>query len=451
MTNPDQPKIKEHYHLAGVAGTGMSALAELLARLGYSVSGSDRYYDQGRPLAILEELSRAGVKIVPQDGKALTANTRGLIVSTAIENDNPEKLAAQKLGIPIIHRATMLAKLAEGKDIIAIAGTSGKTTVTGIIGWLLTTAGLDPTVVNGGTVLGWEKADSVGNIRIGKSNLWVVEVDESDRSFLQFHPQRAIITNISADHFSLPETTELFRKFAAQVNGEIICGPGVAGLLAQGKAHLIEENPQISLTPEGWTFGSGGKTWTVPLLGRHNAENAWLATLCCRQLGIAEEKIRAGLASFQGISRRLEKVGTTGRGIQIFDDYAHNPAKIQAAWTAVATLTPRVLGIWRPHGYGPLATMFSELVGAFSTTVRSTDHLFVLPVYYAGGTTKRATSSEEFVAALQQKGVPASFVPDYPTLLAALKDATTDKSAVLLMGARDPDLPLFARSLVGKL
>ena len=230
-----------HYHVVGVAGVGMNAIAQVLQEQGYSVSGSDRYYDQGVELDVLTRLEGRGIQLKPQDGNALTPETRGIVVSTAIEDDNPELEAAQKLGIPIIHRAEMLAQLSRDHDIAAVAGTSGKTTVTGLAGWLLEQGGRDPFVVDGGSVVNWSNDSHIGNVRVGESGLWLVEVDESDRSLLQFSPRWAVITNISQDHFELHEVEELFRRFASQVAEVIICSQEVATVLGrcfdQGGAH----------------------------------------------------------------------------------------------------------------------------------------------------------------------------------------------------------------------
>lgn len=436
----DQP----HIHVSGVAGVGMSALAEALLDQGWRVTGSDRSHDQGMTLEVVQKLQRQGVTLVPQDGRGLTAQTRALAVSTAIEDDNPEVAAARRLGVELVHRAEMLARLAAGQRVVAVTGTAGKTTITALLGYLLEQAGADPTVVNGGVVLDWAGPQRLGNVRRGASDLWVLEADESDRSLLRFHPEHAILSNVSKDHFELAEVQKLFRTFAAQVRGTIVAGPGVGGCL-DIKTTAVEVVPRMA---DGrWSFRWAGRKFEVSLPGRHNAENAALAVAMCEVLGIDLDRVAACLPRFRGVHRRLERVGERG-GVAIIDDYAHNPAKIAASWRAVAETATHVHGYWRPHGFGPLALMKDELAESFAQVCRPGDHLYLLPVFYAGGTANKTITSDEFAALLRARGVAAEAVADYPVLAERLA-AAKPGDAILGMGARDPELPLFARRLAG--
>jgi UDP-N-acetylmuramate--alanine ligase len=384
-------------HLVGVAGVGMNPLAQALLAAGWPVSGSDRYLDQGHELDVLGKLARAGVQLVPQDGRGIGPDTRAVVVSTAIEADNPDLAAAGRLGVPVRHRAEMLAELTRDRTCVAVTGTSGKTTVTGMLGWILEQLGADPTVVNGGAVLNWVSPDRIGNVRTGRSGLWVVEADESDRSVLRFFPEWAIITNLSADHFGLEDTRALFEQFRTQVRRGAVLGwePGAPW-------HTVEPR----LAADGCRFEFRGIDFHVPLLGRHNAENALQAAVLCERMGYSLAAVADALRRFGGIQRRLERVGAAG-GVAVIDDYAHNPAKIAAAWAAVAPCYRRVLGVWRPHGYKPLALMFENLVETFSRCCRPGDRLWLLPVYYAGGTAERQADSDRLAAALQARGVAA--------------------------------------------
>ena len=433
---PDKP----HIHVSGVAGVGMSALAEALLDQGWAVTGSDRSHDQGLDLEVLQKLQRQGVKLVRQDGAALTASTRGLAVSTAIEADNPEVAAANRLGVEIVHRAEMLARLAAGKRVVAVTGTAGKTTITGLLGFLLEQAGLDPTVVNGGVVLDWSGPDRLGNVRRGASDLWVLEADESDRSLLRFHPAHAILSNVSKDHFELAEVQQLFRTFADQVRGTLVAGPGVGRSL---DIKTTEVNVAPRIVGGRWAFRWADREFVVSLPGRHNAENAALAVAMCEVLGADLDRVAAALPTFRGVHRRLERVGERN-GVVVIDDYAHNPAKIAASWRAVAETARHVHGYWRPHGFGPLALMKDELADSFAAVCKAGDRLYLLPVFYAGGTANKTITSEEFAQFLRARGVPAEAVSDYPVLAARLA-AAQPGDAILGMGARDPELPLFAR------
>lgn len=431
---------KRHIHVVGVAGVGMSALAEALLDQGWRVTGSDRSHDQGVALEVAQKLQRQGVELVPQDGAILTKDTAALAVSTAIEGDNPEVAAARRLGIEIVHRAEMLARLADGKRVVAVSGTAGKTTITGMLGYLLEQAGLDPTVVNGGVVLDWAGPDRLGNGRRGASDLWVVEADESDRSLLRFHPRHAILSNVSKDHFELAEVEELFRIFVGQVSGTVVAGRGVAARLGVSALEVAVEPVWVD---GRWTFRWAGRPFSIALPGRHNAENAGLAVAMCEVLGADLDRVAKALAAFRGVHRRLERVGERN-GVVVIDDYAHNPAKIAASWRAVAETAHHVYGYWRPHGFAPLALMKDELADAFADVCRPGDQLFLLPVFYAGGTTQRTMNSDDFAQILKARGVAAEAVSDYDELGKRLVDARAG-DAVLGMGARDPELPLFAR------
>ena len=468
-----------NYHLVGIAGVGMSALAQALLNAGHDVSGSDRFCDQGRgDLDVLAVLRRAGVQLLPQDGSGATAGLTGVVVSSAIEADNPDLLAAQQRGVPVLHRAELLARLAAGRRLIAVTGTAGKTTVTGLLGYLLEGLGADPTVINGGNVLNWQRANATGSVRCGGTDLWVLEADESDQSLLRFAPDWAIVTNISKDHFELPEVVALFRRFAAQVKTGIICGPGVAELIrgytsavlitpsdveatvsspdveATARRLIAEKRPAaastkaVQLPPD--MLSPAAAAYASPLPGRHNAENVLLAATLCEQLGFAPVKIRAALAGFQGLQRRLEKVGEA-HGVLVYDDYAHNPVKIAAAWRAVAPTQGRVFGIWRPHGYGPLKLMLQELADAFAAVCRPGDRVFLLPVFYAGGTASPTVTTAQLADELRARGVSAEAIPDDDQWPERLCADLRPSDVVLCMGARDPDLPKLARRLAAGL
>ncbi len=434
---------RPHVHVAGVAGVGMSALAELLLALGHRVTGSDRAMDQGGNPEAVETLRRAGLETVPQDGRALGPGTMALAISTAIEPDNPELLAARKLGIEVVHRAALLARLAEGRRLVAVTGTAGKTTVTALVGYLLEQAGFDPTVVNGGIVLNWRGPARLGNVRLGASPWWVVEADESDRSLLHFAPEHALVTNISKDHFELAEVQSLFRRFAAPVRGVLVAGAGAATVLGR---EALTPDAAIRRAGAVWQFDFEGRVFSTALPGRHNAENALLAVALCRALGAGPGDLQRGLATFAGVHRRLEVVGSF-RGARVLDDYAHNPAKIAASWRAAAEGARRILGYWRPHGFAPLALMHDELVDALAGTLCAADRLFVLPVFYAGGSAVRTKTSADLVAALRARGVAAEEVGDYSALRARLEAGAQPGDVILGMGARDPELPRFARAL----
>ena len=380
----------------------MSALATALVRLGDEVTGADRTL--GTPnIRFLESL---GVKVFPDDGSGVDAATGEVVVSTAIESDNPGLVRAAELGIPVVHRAKALAHALSGHRLVAVVGTCGKSTVTAMLGHVLAECGLDPFCVNGANVPGWE-----GAVRFGRGEYAVAEVDESDRSLVAFSPYAAIVTNASADHYSKEEMDQVFDDFVRNCPGPVVdgrrCDPGEAET-------------------------------TMP--GRHNRQNAALALRMALALGCDEAKARAALLTFRGVERRLQRVGGN-----VFDDYAHNPEKLRAMWTTLAEEYPGgICAVWRPHGYAPLRKMLDALVEMFTSTIRPQDRLLVLPVYDAGGTADRSINSDALVARLGDKAVA---VGDFDEAYSWCRAHRGDFAAFAVCGARDPGLAPFARRL----
>lgn len=401
-------------HFIGIGGCGMNGVAQLAAHAGHMVSGSDRAENPD----LFQCLEKQGITIFPQDGSGVTKETDFVVYSTAIESNNPDIQQSDLLGIPLLHRAEMLARLCEGKVVIAVAGTAGKSTVTGLLGHIFQCLEKDPTVYCGAPVLNWKndvaeasslcdqrqgcRYHSLGNIRFG-SGPWIIEADESDKSFLKFYPDHAIITNIAEDHFSIDELHELFEQFESQVSGITI------------KTPLSFDTPTL-------------------LVGKHNLENVNNALTLCKALGLDMHKCIEAVRSFKGIERRLER-----HGEMVIDDFAHSPIKIAAALEAASEIWQEFNVVWRPHGFGPLFQMQDALCNVFVG-----QKVFVLPVYYAGGTVEKKITSRQFVDKLQEVGVHAEFVENFQTLE---KQLLEEGLPVLIMGARDPELPRFAQRI----
>jgi len=431
---------RKRYHLVGVAGVGMSALAGALLDAGHAVSGSDRHLDAGHSLEVLRKLKSSGVELHGQNGLGVRSDTDAVVVSTAIEDDNPDLAAARRLAVPVRHRADVLGDLLVGRYSVAISGTSGKSTVTGMLGWICDRAGRDPAVINGAPVLNWKTEERIGNVRAGDGSLCIIEADESDRSLLGLHPDWCVITNASRDHFDLSETLALFECFKSQAR------QGVVDMLEERE---LLESIEVEGSRSGVRFKYGDLVCELPVLGTHNAQNAVVAIRVAEALGIKAVDACAALREFAGIERRLERVGGVGP-VDVFDDYGHNPAKIEAAFDTLSPLYDSLQVVWRPHGYGPLRMMMDDLVSLFSRRCRPEDRLWILPVYDAGGTADRTVSSEALIAALEPSGIAVQWVEDCgvaeAAVLASLGNAATQ--AVVTMGARDPELPLLARSIV---
>lgn len=396
-------------HLVGAGGAGMSALATLLVRQGCEVTGADRNLSTPN-IAFLESI---GVECFPDDASGIDAATERIVVSTAIESSNPALARAAALGIPVVHRAAALAQALSGRKLVAVAGTCGKSTVAAMLGHVLAECGLDPLCVNGANVPGWE-----GAVRFGKGAYAVAEIDESDKSLVAFKPYAAVITNASADHYSKEEMDEVFDAFVKDVPGPVIDG----------------RTRDFGLVPS-------------PVPGRHNAQNAALAVAMAEALGCDRQRACKAMASFRGVERRLQRVGTGSPAV--FDDYAHNPEKLRAMWTTLAEAHPEgICVIWRPHGYGPLRKMMDSLAATFRECARKQDALLLLPVYDAGGTADRTVGSADLADRL--RGVNAILADGVAQAYEIACALTPRPGAFATCGARDPDLPVLARRLAAR-
>lgn len=431
--------MQEEIHIAGIGGVGMSALAQALLDQGETVSGSDRLLDAGDETGTLACLAAQGVRLCRQDGTGLTPRTARLVISSAIEPDNPEVVRAQALGVPVVHRAAELARLTAGRRLVAVTGTCGKSTVTAMLGCLLEGAGFDPLVVNGAAVAGWSADGTrIGSVRKGAGEWAVIEADESDRSLMVFQPEHAVITNASADHFGLDETLALFASFRDRVPGTVIDGRGADGVPEGARA-------------EGWSgsFRFEGVAYQVPMPGLHNVHNAWHAVRLARALGAAPDRLAGALAAFGGVERRLQRVGRCGAAT-VVDDYAHNPEKLAAAWTALAAAFPAgVCAVWRPHGYAPLRKMLEAVTAVFARVCRPADTLLLLPVYDAGGTADRTIGSDLLASQLVKQGVTVALVQSLEEAEARMRAGAVPGGALVTFGARDPGLPRLAARLAG--
>ena len=406
-------------HFIGIGGVGMNGLAQLAVRRGLEVSGSDRA--RSSDSFLFRCLEGMGVRLVPQDGNGLSPRPDVVVYSTAIEPDNPDLGAAERLGVPLLHRAEFLERLVADAPLIAIAGTAGKTTVAGMLGHVFERLGKNPTLYNGAALLDWRTDAEPGNVRLGDPACWIAELDESDRSLLRFRPTHAILTNVSKDHFDLDELHRIFGEFRRRVSGEFV----------EGSSTGI---PLDAVPP-------------LRMPGRHNRENARCVMALCERLGLDRDAVRQALADFRGIERRLEKIDSSS-GIAVFDDYAHNPAKIAASIAAVEETFPRTHVYWRPHGFAPLAQNLNDFADVFAAR-RSPSPSFILPVYYAGGTVERTVDAPELVRLIRERGGSAETVENYAALEKSLRRHVLPGDAILGMGARDPQLPRFARQIAG--
>jgi UDP-N-acetylmuramate--alanine ligase len=460
-----------HYFFCGIGGSGMLPLALILREQGRVVEGSDRSLDQGRTADKFAFLRRRGIRLHPQDGSGLTRGNQILVTSAAVEATVPDVQAARRIGVPLMTRAGLLARLFNAAERrVAVGGTSGKSTTTGMIGWILHHAGLEPTVVNGAVMKNFVTAETpFASALIGQSDLFVSEVDESDGSIALFSPGVAVLNNIALDHKSLPELRALFREFvgkaevvvlnldndeAAALAAEIPPGRVISVSLSNPGAHLLAG--QVMPSPAGIAFEATetrtGARARVRLRvpGLHNVANALsaLGAACACGVGLAEAA--AALDRFDGLRRRLETVGTAN-GVTVIDDFAHNPDKIAATLATLHAFPGRVLAIFQPHGFGPLRLMRETFIDCFQHCLRDADFLLMPEPLYFGGTVERSVSSRDIVRAVQAHGRQALALADRSACGDTAVALARPGDRIVVMGARDDTLSEFAAGLLTKL
>jgi len=457
------------YFFCGIGGSGMLPLALILRAHGAAVSGSDRALDQGRTAPKFEFLRARGIALFPQDGSGV-ADPRAIVVaSAAIENDVPDMAAARRIGAAILTRAELLADLFNAApQSIGVAGTSGKSTTTGMIGWILHEAGRDPTVMNGAVMKNFVTPDApFASALVGDSGLFVAEVDESDGSIARYSPHVAVVNNVSLDHKSMDELRALFADFVAKTkiavlnldNDETAAlahalpkSRAITYSVADSRADLFASN--LMPAPDGIVFdlGADGAKLHVRLRvpGRHNVANALAALGAARAVGVPLERAAKALESFSGVKRRFEVVGTA-RGITVIDDFAHNPDKIAATLATLHDFPGRLLILFQPHGYGPLRKMKSEFIEAFARDLSGADALVMPEPVYFGGTTQRSVTSEDVAAGIRARGRDAQAFADRAQCGDRLLALAKPGDRIVVMGARDDTLSSFAAELLARL
>ena len=449
------PPNAVRYHFSGVAGAGMSPLAQLMRVRGHAVQGSDRALDAGKSAEVGARLRDLGIELVRQDGAAITAGIDRFVYSSAVEPDTPEMRAARSLGIVCMARPALLAEVVNaGNPGVAVAGTSGKSTIVGMVLWLLQQSVVPATVLGGAGLAG---SGSGGCFAAGPASGPVVaEACESDGTLVDYRPTIGLVHNISRDHAELDSLRAQFGAFAASCGRLLVNArcPEAAALGRPLKAvtYGVAPDADAALTVRSvgpararglLTYSARSLALDVPQPGLHNLENAAAAATIGLELGLDPRLISDALARFPGVARRFEVVGTTRSGIRVVDDYAHNGEKLRAAITTAQAGADRVVAVFQPHGFGPARFLRPELRELLPAILRPVDRFCYAEIFYAGGTVARDVSSR-----MLADDLPASLACGY----AANHDAARrwvlgeaqSGDTVLIMGARDPDLPRLA-------
>jgi UDP-N-acetylmuramate--alanine ligase len=459
------------YFFCGIGGSGMTPLALIVQARGGLVEGSDRALDQGRNAERFDFLRARGVLLHPQDGSGVSRADQILVTSTAVEETVADVQAARRIGAVVTTRARLLAELFNSANLgVGVAGTSGKSTTVGMLGWILHRAGKSPTIMNGADMKNFMDVSSpFASARIGGGEAFVSEVDESDGSIAFFDPRVAVVNNISLDHKSLDELRTLFRGFVAKAQTAVLnldnaeTAALMVGLqprqavtysLGAAQADLVASSPVQS--PAGIAFQVKARdteeTVEVALKvpGLHNVANALAALSAAKACGVALAAAAAHLGEFSGIRRRLEVVGAANE-ITVVDDFAHNPDKISATLETMHAFPGRLLLMFQPHGYGPIRFMRDALVDCFVRGLQDEDVLVMPEPVYFGGTVDRSVGSNDIVCEIQRRGRKAFAFPDRAACGDVLVRLARRGDRIVIMGARDDSLSQFAREVLRRL
>ncbi len=438
----------QRIHFVGIGGIGMSGIAELLLNQGFQISGSD-----AKPSPVTERLARLGARVEYGHDSAHLRQAQVVVVSSAVNEANPEIVAARARHIPVIPRAEMLTELMRMKFSIAVAGAHGKTTVTSMVAVMLTEAGLDPTAVIGG------RLDVFGSsARLGKGELLVAEADESDRSFLLLLPSIAVITNIDREHLDhyrdLDEIRAAFLSFMNKVpfyGAVIACWDApwrqqVETLLPQIRRRLITyglepgariHGHSVSLTQDGSCFQAREGdfelgTFCLKVPGRHNVQNALAAIAVGLELSLNADQIRKGLERFGGADRRFQNKLEVN-GIRLIDDYGHHPVEIRATLEAArAQGAGRIWAIFQPHRY----TRTQHLMDDFARAFDGCERVYVLDVYAASEAPIAGVNSERLAARMRELGLQAArYAPSEEAVVSEVAEQAQPGVLIMTIGA----------------
>jgi UDP-N-acetylmuramate--alanine ligase len=453
---------------SGIGGSGMLPLASIVRASGTKVAGSDRSLDAGRTPHKFDYLRSLGIQLFPQDGSGLKKGMI-LVTSAAVEPTVADVMKAKELGLSHLTRPQFLAQLLNAAQrSVAVGGTSGKSTVTGMIGWILHACHRQPTVMNGAVMKNFVTPSApFASALVGDPELFVSEVDESDGSIALYKPEIAVLTNISLDHKEMEELRSLFAAFLlrarkAVVNlddpetraiADVVPADNCLGYgFDSPGADFMGKDLQLKAEGASFAVEAAGERHDVQLQvpGRHNASNALAAIAAASALGVPVQDSAAALGRFEGLRRRLETVGSAG-GVTVIDDFAHNPDKIAATLATLRAHPGRLLIMFQPHGYGPLAKMGEQLADAFGQGMAPDDKLYLPDPVYQGGTVERTRGSDWLARQMNERDREAVHIPERASIAEALVSDAKDGDRILIMGARDDTLIDFARGLVEQL
>jgi UDP-N-acetylmuramate--alanine ligase len=436
---------------SGIGGSGVSAIAGFMADRGHTVAGSDRLFDLDPAHPVCRRLRGQGIAIVPQDGAGIDRSFDFAVFSTAVEGGNPDFGKAQEIGLPVKTRPEYLAEMAAAFKTVAVAGTSGKSTTSGMLAFLMERLGMGPNFIGGGRVKQFKTARNSGNYCSGTSDTLVIEACESDGSIVSYRPEHTLLLNLDLDHHSVAETADMFKTLSGNTSGLVIFGGDDQNLASCGIKDTIQftidrrspyEASDIDYGPFNTAFRVNGTKFEISLPGKHNVYNALACIAFLSEMDVDAGEISRVLRDFAGIERRFD-IHLSQGGYLVVDDYAHNPHKIANLMETVRKISGKVCYVFQPHGYGPTRLMREGYIQIFSSYLRETDCLKLLPVYYAGGTAARDISSKDIADPVRAFGKNAEVVGDRAEIVTMPKEW----ESYVVFGARDDSLSHLAEGI----
>ncbi|MXP29025.1 UDP-N-acetylmuramate--alanine ligase [Porphyrobacter algicida] len=471
MPSPEELNSRPFFFV-GIGGSGMLPLAQILRGRGISVSGSDRSNDQGRTPEKFAALEDAGCALFPQDGSGVTSADQIVVASAAVEDSVPEIIRANELGCLRMTRAELNSILFNTSGAgIAVAGTSGKSTVTAMLGWILEATGRKPTIMNGAVMKNFVTAEGpFASAVVGGQSLYLSEVDESDGSIALYRPAVGILLNVSLDHMGMDQLRALFAAYLERSRIAVINADDAEALallkhanktitfgIEQGMAQIgimsgsIAEGPTQQAAMVVDRHDDSKHALRLPLPGRHNLSNALAAIAGAAASGVPVADAVAALTEFKGLARRYDIVGTTVGCITIIDDFGHNPEKCAATLRTLKGHPGRVLAFFQPHGYGPLRQMGAELAQTFARELGADDLTIICDPVYFGGTVDRSEGSGRIVRLIEEAGGSAEYISNRKAVGDRLVNLALPGDRIVIMGARDDTLSAFARDIFERL
>ena len=464
-----QDLLARPFFFCGIGGSGMLPLAHILKGRGATVAGSDRSRDQGRTPEKFAALEAQGFVLFPQDGSGIASDDQVLVASAAVEDTVPEVRRAAELGCLRMSRAELNAMLFNTSGAgLAVAGTSGKSTVTGMLGWILEATGRAPTIMNGAVMKNFVTRDRpLASAVVGSDRLYLSEVDESDGSIALYRPAVGVLLNVSLDHKSMEELRGLFGDYLERSGVAVINADDAEALALLPRAGnaitfgIEREDAQIgaasgSIVDEPTRQSAtvidrrdGGKhSLSLAVPGRHNLSNALAAIAGAAAAGVPVAEAVAALAGYRGLARRFDILGTTAGGITVIDDFGHNPEKCAATLRTLKAHPGRVIAFFQPHGYGPLRQMGHELAATFARELGPEDVTILCDPVYFGGTVDRSEGSERIVKLIAEAGGQAMHNASRAVCGAHIAAIARPGDRIVVMGARDDTLTAFAQSIL---